>query len=168
MMKLAGILITLIVSGGAQAEKIEGVVFADVGGTLLKLDLYLPEAKKAPVIVYVHGGAWRSGNRSGIPLDGMVERGFAVASVDYRLSGVARFPAQIHDIKAAIRFLRAKAREFGYDAGRIVVSGSSAGAHLAALGGCRTATRNWREPWARIRRSRPRCRRLCLSSAPAT
>ena len=70
-----------------------------------------------------------------MPLGGLVKRGWAVASVDYRLSPVARFPAQIHDIKAAIRFLRAKQQHFGYNAKQIVIAGASAGGHLAALVG---------------------------------
>ena len=70
-----------------------------------------------------------------MPLTALVDRGYAVGSVDYRLSPVARFPAQVHDIKAAIRFLRARQGEYGYDAGRIAVAGNSAGGHLAALVG---------------------------------
>jgi acetyl esterase/lipase len=70
-----------------------------------------------------------------VDLKGLVARGWAIASVDYRLSTVARFPAQIHDIKAAIRFLRAHAADYSYPANRFVIAGSSAGAHLAALVG---------------------------------
>jgi acetyl esterase/lipase len=70
-----------------------------------------------------------------MPLIWLVSRGFAVASVDYRLSPVARFPAQVHDIKAAIRFLRGRAKDYGYNTDRIAVAGSSAGGHLAALVG---------------------------------
>jgi acetyl esterase/lipase len=70
-----------------------------------------------------------------MPLGGLVERGFAVASVDYRLSTVAPFPAQAHDIKAAIRFLRAHGTQYGLDTSRIVIAGSSAGGHLAAIVG---------------------------------
>jgi acetyl esterase/lipase len=84
--------------------------------------------------VWVHGGAWRSGSKDEVP-PGFVERGVTVASVDYRLSTEARFPAMIHDIKAAVRFLRARAGAYGYRADRIAIGGSSAGAHLAALVG---------------------------------
>lgn len=70
-----------------------------------------------------------------MPLGALVERGFVVASVDYRLSGVAPFPAQVHDIKAAIRFLRSRGKSLGVDASRIAIAGSSAGGHLAALVG---------------------------------
>lgn len=103
--------------------------------TELKLDLYRPEGQPAGVIVWVHGGAWRGGSREGVDLKGLTAYGWAVASVDYRLSTQARFPAQIHDIKAGIRYLRAHAAELGLPADRFVIAGSSAGAHLAALVG---------------------------------
>ena len=110
--------------------------FAQVDGHTLKLDLYLPKNRvKSPLVVYVHGGAWRAGSREGLPLLGLLNHGWAIASVDYRLSGDAKFPAQIHDIKAAIRFLRAKESAYGYDAKSIAIAGSSAGGHLAALVG---------------------------------
>ena len=115
----------------------KGIPFAKVEGTELKLDLYRPEPGHPPpgLIIWVHGGAWRGGTRDAVDLKGLTALGWAVASVDYRLSTVARFPAQIHDIKAAIRFLRAHAAEYGYPANRFVIAGSSAGGHLAALVG---------------------------------
>lgn len=109
--------------------------FATVDGISLKLDLHRPAAKIPPLLVYVHGGAWRAGSREDVPVLDLVNHGFAIASVDYRLSTQALFPAQIHDIKAAIRFLRAKADELRIDASRIAIIGSSAGGHLAALTG---------------------------------
>ena len=112
------------------------VEFARVGDHRLLLDLYLPnEIDSPPLVVWVHGGAWRAGSKDNMPLGFLVDAGYAVASVNYRLSPVARFPAQVHDCKAAIRFLRAKQRQYGYDAKRIGVAGSSAGGHLAALVG---------------------------------
>jgi acetyl esterase/lipase len=111
------------------------VTFARVDGTELKLDLYRPDGPPAGLIVWVHGGAWRGGSRASVDLQGLVAKGWAIASVDYRLSTVARFPAQIHDIKAAIRFLRAQAAAYGLPANKFVIAGSSAGAHLAALVG---------------------------------
>ncbi|OAI57299.1 lipase [Verrucomicrobiaceae bacterium SCGC AG-212-N21] len=111
------------------------VEYAKVGDRSLKLDLYLNEAKGHPLLVYVHGGAWRGGSKENPPILALREHGFAIASVDYRLSPEAPFPAQVHDIKAAIRFLRAKAADYGYDATRVGILGSSAGGHLAALVG---------------------------------
>lgn len=115
----------------------EGIEYARFGETPLLLDLFLPAeiSRPVPVIVWVHGGAWRSGSRSDVPVAGLVNNGFAIASIDYRLSPVARFPAQVHDIKAAIRYLRAHAEEFKFDPARFVIAGSSAGGHLAALVG---------------------------------
>lgn len=109
--------------------------FARVDNLELKLDLYRPDGPPTGVIIWVHGGAWRGGSREGVDLKGLAAFGWAVASVDYRLSTQARFPAQIHDIKAALRYLRAHADELGLPASRFVIAGSSAGGHLAALVG---------------------------------
>jgi acetyl esterase/lipase len=133
---LAALLLSLAAAVSASAEKdIRAITFATAGETALKLDLYLPDSTPAGLIVWVHGGAWRGGSRAGVDLKGLVAHGWAIASVDYRLSTVAQFPAQIHDIKAAIRFLHAHATEYNYPASRFVIAGSSAGAHLAALVG---------------------------------
>lgn len=111
------------------------LVFGTVDGKDLLLDLYLPEKVASPtLIVWVHGGAWRAGTKDNPPMS-FVRAGFALASVQYRLSVEARFPAQIHDIKAAIRFLRAMAGKYGYSAEKIGIAGSSAGGHLVALVG---------------------------------
>lgn len=112
------------------------IEYARVGDQALTLDLHSPRSKpRSPVIVWVHGGAWRSGSKADMPLTKLVARGYAVASVDYRLSTQARFPAQIHDIKAAIRFLRARGGQLGVPSEKVVVAGNSAGGHLAALVG---------------------------------
>jgi acetyl esterase/lipase len=109
------------------------VEYARIGSTSLKLDLHRCGSQNGPMVVWIHGGAWRAGSKSSMPLTEIVRAGFPVASVDYRLSTEAKFPAQIHDLKAAIRFLRAQSKELGIDARRIVVAGDSAGGHLAAL-----------------------------------
>lgn len=117
---------------------VRDVTFAKVDNLELKLDFYLPGKpgeSKPPLLVWVHGGAWRAGSKNDMPLGKLVARGFAVASVDYRLTPVARFPANVHDIKAAIRFARAKANDYGFDARRLAIVGASAGGHLAALVG---------------------------------
>lgn len=102
-----------------------------------KLDLYLPEKAEAPLplIIWVHGGGWETGSKAQCqPLrQGFVARGYAVASLGYRLSGDAIFPAQIEDCKAAIRWLRAHAKDYGLNPDRFGVWGSSAGGHLVAL-----------------------------------
>lgn len=117
------------------ADTQTGLEYAQVAGVSLRLDLHRPKAEKPPVIVYVHGGAWRAGSKSDVPIASLLDHGFAIASVDYRLSTQARFPAQIHDIKAAIRFLRAKSDLFQINTDKIAIIGSSAGGHLAALVG---------------------------------
>jgi len=98
-----------------------------------KLDLYVPVTPKGPLLVYIHGGGWTGGSKSnpiGLPL---LNLGYTVASVEYRFSQDAVFPAQIEDCKSAIRWLRAHAREYGYDPKRIAAAGDSAGGHLTAL-----------------------------------
>ena len=102
-----------------------------------KLDLYLPEQPKTsrplPLIVWVHGGAWRAGSKQRCRALRFLDKGYAAASINYRLSQHAIFPAQIQDCKAAIRWLRANAKKYNLDANRIGVWGSSAGGHLVAL-----------------------------------
>ena len=100
-----------------------------------KLDLYLPKnsTDKRPLVIWVHGGGWRKGSKDKCRAVPLVERGFVVASINYRLSSDAIFPAQIHDCKAAIRWLRQYADEYQIDKNRIGVWGSSAGGHLVAL-----------------------------------
>ena len=110
------------------------ITYAHVDGHELQLDLYMPDDIENPaLLVWVHGGVWRAGSRKSVNGLELVPQGYAFASVSYRLSPVAPFPAQIHDIKGAIRYLRAHADEYGYDASRIGILGASAGAHLAAL-----------------------------------
>ncbi|MEO5601472.1 MAG: alpha/beta hydrolase [Cyclobacteriaceae bacterium] len=111
------------------------VPYATIDGKELKLDIYLPSGVAAPVLlVWIHGGAWRSGSKENVP-PFFVNNGFAVASLDFRQSTDARFPAAVHDIKAAIRFLRAKESEYGYKTDRLGIAGSSSGGHLATLVG---------------------------------
>ena len=116
-----------------------GLVFTrrDTGDLLL--DLYRPLSAGAPVpvIVWLHGGGWFTGDRTLAPdlAQHVADTGMAVASIEYRLSGQALFPAQLHDVRAAICFLRASAEELGLDPQAVGVWGASAGGHLAALAG---------------------------------
>ncbi len=116
------------------------VAYADTENPRQRLDLYLPRQastdKKLPLVVYVHGGGWHSGDKSGgyRLLGPLVESGeYACASIGYRLTQEAIWPAQIHDCKAAIRWLRANAGKYGYDPERIGIVGTSAGGHLVAM-----------------------------------
>jgi acetyl esterase/lipase/cyclophilin family peptidyl-prolyl cis-trans isomerase len=99
-----------------------------------KLDLYLPKAGgPLPLIINIHGGAFRMGSKAdGVPVE-YLSLGYAVASIGYRLSGDAIWPAQIEDCKAAVRWLRANARTYGIDPDRFAAWGASAGGHLAAM-----------------------------------
>lgn len=117
----------------AAPAAIKDIEYAKAGDTRLRLDLYPAESQRGPLIVYIHGGAWRGGSKNEMPLKELVEAGYPAASIEYRLSTAAKFPAQAYDIKAAIRFLRGEARNLKIDASRIVIAGSSAGGHLAAL-----------------------------------
>jgi len=121
-----------------------GIEFENlVGYRPVEMDLYLPaeSATLKPVVIWVHGGGWSRGDArvSGAFADwpgvlaGVAARGFVVASVDYRLSAEARFPAQLQDVKAAIRFLRLNAAKYDIDPVRVYVWGGSAGGQLAAL-----------------------------------
>lgn len=105
-----------------------------------KLDLYLPEKADGPqpVIVWVHGGGWHGGSKERTPALPFLTQGYAVASVNYRLSQHAVFPAQIEDCKTAIRWLRANAKQYNLDPTRFAAWGGSAGGHLVALLGTTT------------------------------
>ncbi len=144
MIRICAIALLLGITVAAQAQgppssgvkALRDLEYAKVGDVSLKLDLYLPERRPEgpmPLVVWVHGGAWQAGSKDQTPAIPLVRRGFAVASVGYRLSQSARFPAQIEDCKAAIRWLRANAAEHGLDGRRIGAWGSSAGGHLVAL-----------------------------------
>lgn len=116
-------------------KAIRDVHYAQVNGRPLLLDLYVPRftSKPVPVIVFIHGGAWISGSKSSCPIVNMAGKGYGVVSIDYRLTDTAIFPAQIHDCKGAIRWVRAHADEYGFDPDRVGVWGNSAGGHLVAL-----------------------------------
>jgi acetyl esterase/lipase len=122
-----------------------GITYAvAVGYRPLQLDLWVPDsATPPPLVVWVHGGGFMFGDRRYLPetlrpnqvFDALLEAGLAVATIDYRHALEAPFPAQLHDAKAAVRYLRAHADELGISTERIGVAGESAGAHIAALVG---------------------------------
>jgi acetyl esterase/lipase len=117
-------------------EQLRDQVYSRAGGKRRLADLYLPSPPdgKAPVIVWVHGGGWRFGDRHLAPdLSRFIaERGFAMVSFDYRLSDEAAFPAPIEDMKTVVRWVRSVAGQYNLDGEHIGLWGSSAGAHLAA------------------------------------
>jgi acetyl esterase/lipase len=110
--------------------------YAKVDGISLKLDLLMPAKKtdvKPALVVFFHGGSWRGGSKKTCHVGWLTHHGYAVASVDYRLSGQAKFPALVHDCKGAIRWLRANADKYGINAERICAAGASAGGLLSTL-----------------------------------
>lgn len=120
------------IPGGGTVHR--DLVYVPGGHERQKLDLYLPkDGTNLPLIINIHGGAFRMGSKEqGVPLEYLAQ-GFAVASINYRLSQHAIFPAQIEDCKAAVRWLRAHAGEYRLDPKRFASWGSSAGGHLAAM-----------------------------------
>lgn len=121
---------------GHEVQTQEGIRFATVDRVELLLDLHRPEkVDRPPLVMFIHGGGWKNGDRTRCRLAWVARHGYAVASVEYRLSDEATFPAQIHDCKGALRWLRAHQQQYGYDAEQVVVAGTSAGGHLAALMG---------------------------------
>lgn len=138
-----GIAVLLATSAVAQPTH-PNLIYAVIGGTPIRLDLYIPSAGSPPypTVVWIHGGGWSGGSR--FPAghaQQLLSAGFAVASVDYRLTSQAgqyggapvTFPAQIHDVKGAVRWLRANASQYRLDRSRFACWGSSAGGHLSAL-----------------------------------
>jgi acetyl esterase/lipase len=125
-------------SATAGLEIRRNLVYASVGDRALKLDLYLPEveAGRCPVVLYLHGGGFMVGDKAAYAQERLVpvaRAGIAVASAQYRFTDVATYPAQVHDVKAAVRWLRAHADEHGYSAERVGAWGASAGGYLALM-----------------------------------
>ena len=124
-----------------EAGRIErDVIYGKGGDVELKLDLYFPKTasdKPLPTVMYVHGGGWRNGDKAGgagmMAVQDLLRRGYLFASINYRLAPEHKFPAQIEDVKCAVRFLRAHASEYKLNPNRIGAIGTSAGGHLVAL-----------------------------------
>lgn len=125
----------------APAPVVAGVTrdieFEAVGGQRLRLDAYVPESagQLRAAVVIVHGGGWRSGDKGDWSGEAqkLMDAGFVAFSVNYRLAPAFRFPAQLEDVQAAVRWVRSHAAELGVDPARIGALGGSAGGHLAGL-----------------------------------
>lgn len=136
---------SLVGQGSSQAQAqaapnpvLRDVVYGEAGGQKLLLDVYgANPAFKRPAVIFVHGGAWRSGSKNdfGFAARALARQGYVGFSVDYRLlhDGQNRFPAQIDDVQRAVRWVRAHAGDYGVDPARIGALGASAGGHLVAL-----------------------------------
>lgn len=133
--------VNLPVPAAVKVEK--GIEYGKGGDVVLKLDLYQPadegksDAALRPAIIFVHGGAWKGGNREiyHYYCVKLAEQGYVVATVSYRLSDVAPFPAAVQDVKCAVRWLRANAQRLHVDPNRIAMAGGSAGGHLSMMAG---------------------------------
>jgi len=115
------------------------IEYCKLGDTSLKLDLYSPKdrSKPLPAVIFIHGGAWKGGYRQMYHYycTKFAEHGYVAATISYRLSGDAPFPAAVEDANCAVRWLRAHAEKLGVDPNKIAVAGGSAGAHLAMMVG---------------------------------
>ena len=127
------------VSTPDNVEEILDIEYGIGGERKLQLDLYLPKGrtKATPAIIFIHGGSWKGGERSDMKFYCMkfAEKGYVTATVTYRLTGEAPFPAAVHDVKCVVRWLRANAAKYQVAPERIVVSGNSAGGHLSMMVG---------------------------------
>jgi acetyl esterase/lipase len=123
-------------AGASYAVEMKTVAYSSPGGKDLLVDLYLPQGlgKPAPVIVSVHGGGWLRGSRVDPGLkQHFAQSGFAMASIDYRLTPAIQFPSNVEDVKTAVRWVRANAKTYGFDPGKVGLWGSSAGGQLVAV-----------------------------------
>ena len=112
----------------------QDIVYVADGHERQKLDLYIPdEGENLPLIIWIHGGAWLGGDKTHYNPREYLKSGYAGASINYRLSQHAIFPAQIEDVKAAVRWLRANAETYRLNPNRFAAWGSSAGGHLVAM-----------------------------------
>jgi len=115
---------------------IRDIEYKNAGGTKLMMNIYSCKSsgKPLPLVMYMHGGGWANGDRTSCHRAVfLLEHGFTLASIDYRLTDAATFPAQLEDCKAAVRFLRANREKYNLDTEKIGVCGHSAGGHLASL-----------------------------------
>lgn len=131
---------SLYSQGAAMKQRLDiknDLVYETVGDRKLHLDLYQSKNIKSPqpLVIWIHGGGWKAGSKKLPPkrVKALIDKGFSVASVEYRLSGEAIFPAAVTDCKAAVRFLRANAKKYKLNTDKFGVWGSSAGGHLAAF-----------------------------------
>src|ERR1700722_16563259 len=121
----------------AEIEERKDVVYGDAGNRPLKLDVYRPAQRNGAAVLVVHGGGWSRGSKGMLVncCRVLAGQGFVALAQEYRLTGEAPFPANIHDVKRAIRWAKQNAGELGFDADRLCLEGHSAGPHLGVLGG---------------------------------
>ncbi len=124
-------------------KEYKNIPYKTVENRHLYLDIFLPDEENPPLIMWIHGGGWKELNRIWNLAMPMLEKGYAIAAVDYRYCDEGTFPTQMLDLKDALLFLRRQAEKYGYDGRKIVVSGDSAGGHLCTLMGVSAGNRDW-------------------------
>ena len=137
----AGFLLLTVITSTAQVPPgvtvSKDLAYVDGGHERQKLDVYVPTSSgdtKPPLIVWIHGGGWAKGSKDGIGnCAWILNAGYALASVGYRLTDTAIFPAQLDDCKVGIQWLKDHAEDYGYDASKVIVWGSSAGGQLVSM-----------------------------------
>ena len=125
-----------VLADPSNMKVVRDIPFVADGDAAQKLDLYLPATtgkRPQPLLIWIHGGGWQGGSKSGCRFSNQVAREYVVASIEYRFSQKAKFPAQIQDCQAAIRWLRANSAKYNIDPEHVGVGGDSAGGHLVAL-----------------------------------
>jgi acetyl esterase/lipase len=160
-MRLLWLLLVASAAFGQNYRTVENVQYCTGGGRPLLMDIFLPAIparNPTPAVLWLHGGGWERGDKNGssgaLLLAGA---GFATTSLYYRLSGDAKFPAQIEDVKCAIRYLRSHAADYGIDPDSIGIAGASSGGHLALLVGAAgpdarlEGSGGWAETSSRVR-----------------
>lgn len=139
MYKYIFLSITILFTSGSAAQTIKpdfaNIEYAKINGISLTLDIYVPPhiSYPTPTIIWIHGGGWQSGSKENVNGTWLIQKGFAVVSISYRLTDKGIHPAQINDCKAAVRWIKANAKKYNFDKNKVGVFGSSAGGHLAAL-----------------------------------
>jgi acetyl esterase/lipase len=123
------------IAQAAEVKALPDVTYGEPGGVPLKLDAFLVKSEKpTPVLIFIHGGGWRQGDKRGLPRflkEPLFEAGISVVSINYRLTDVAPYPAQVDDCTRAVQFVRSKAKEWNINPERIALMGASAGGHLS-------------------------------------
>jgi acetyl esterase/lipase len=129
----------------AGIRELKDIEYRNIGGKSLKMDMYIPDnlSKPAPLLLFVHGGGWRSGERSDylVYLVDFAKKGYVTATVSYRLVADSCYPACVEDVREAVRWLVVHSAEYGYDPDRLAIIGGSAGGHLALL-----TAYGWKKP----------------------
>jgi acetyl esterase/lipase len=138
------------------------VTYGLAGNYELKLDVYYPKnaASPVPVVMFIHGGGWQHGSKEGVVLQLLpyLEMGWGAVNVEYRQAGVALAPAAVEDCRCALRWIARNAAKYKFDASKIIVTGGSAGGHLALMTGmlpasspfdnqCAFQDDDWSVPW---------------------